>query len=149
MDGGDVGILAFYRLAPSVTGVGFVPVLHGPLAEAPAKKYTPPPTLAREINEPGIEWEPVLDPQIANLADAAVNLRSDLLRLAFELHGPRVRVVYRSASGPDLDLAHAIAPPRVERDNVAHDAADQWKRAIRLLYGVRRPHDIGMLFTPR
>ena len=51
MDGGDVGSLVLYGLAPRVAGVGLVPVLHGSLAEPPAEKYTPPFALTREINE--------------------------------------------------------------------------------------------------
>src|SRR5690606_23922949 len=137
MKGGDAGSPLVDRLAPGVAGVGLVPVRHGALAEAPAEKYRPPIALAGEVHQPRIEREAVLDPELADLADAAVDLRGYLLRLALQLRRPRVGLVERGAAGADLDLVHAVAPARIERHDIAHDAADQGERAIRLLYGVR------------
>ena len=93
MDGGDVGSPFLDRLTSRVTGVGLMPVLHCSLAEPPAEKYTPSLTLAREVHEARVEGEAVLDPEVADLADARVYLRGYLLSLPFELRGARIRLI--------------------------------------------------------
>jgi hypothetical protein len=93
MYGGDAGTLFLYSPAPGVARVGLVPVSHGVLAEAPAEKYTPSVALPREVHQPRVEREAILYSQIADLADASVDLGRDLLRLALQLRDALVGLI--------------------------------------------------------